>query len=731
VRHLQEFLRLTPLFLGFGLAAVVPVLAQQTTGATFGDVVVMPGGTPSDIVLDESRHRLYLINSNTNLVYFFDYAANQIVNTMPVGKGALAGALSMDGNWLYVTSGTAATLSVIDLTQNQLIQTVPLPSTPQGVEVGNDGRALISLLGTGVVAGVPQGTLLVFDRTQNAGSQLQNVVVPALPTTPVPIPAPTLPRPVTAFSGKLLRTPDGQFIVGVITPTAASSYVFVYEVVSGVVLRNRTVSGASSVLSMAPDGSRFMAGLTMFDITTLAEIAQQNNANAPFPFAAAINTAQNVGGSVFSPDGAALYSAFNTAATTTPAPPPLASTLLVNDPTNLGIRLGIKLPESLVGRLVMTSDGSQAWGLSDSGVLHLPLGNLYNYPILMPETTDVFLAMDDCNRGIASGKLNIDNLGKGKLTFTVSTASTTAALVYSQASGLAPSSITFSMEPGRSGVVRQAGTNIWTGAGTSSGTPFNITLSSPEAINIPNTIRVYMNYRQPDQRGVIYPLPTTPNSSPAGVADASGNEGLQDILLDETHHKLYITNSGYNRIEVFDLQKQQFVNPIPVGQMPHQMALGTDGNTLYVANTGGESISILDLTLGQVVDNVVFPPTPRNGTVNAIVPRAMAMGLFGLQFIMSDGSFWDLVGTAALPRPANSITPTLIAGCPVCGMMATPASDYIITLDAAATPTSMTAPPIPTSPSASSSALPGRPPLWDTTACSARAQGGDIIWPMA
>jgi len=147
----------------------------------------------------------------------------------------------------------------------------------------------------------------------------------------------------------------------------------------------------------------------------------------------------------------------------------------------------------------MTGDGSQVWGLSDSGLVHMPLGDLYNYPILAPETTEVFLAMDDCNHGVATGALNVDNLGKGKLTFSVAT-NTGSALVYKQSSGLGARTITFSMEPGRSGVVRQAGTNIWTAAGTSQGTPFNITLSSPEAINIPNMIRVYMNYRQSDQR---------------------------------------------------------------------------------------------------------------------------------------------------------------------------------------------------------------------------------------
>ena len=413
--------------------------------------------------------------------------------------------MSMDGNWLYVSNSVSSTLSVIDLSQNAVVQTVLLSSAPQGVEVGVDGRVLISMNGTGVVAGVAQGTLSVFDRNLALGQQVQPVSVPALTATPVGIPAnPGSTRPVTTFASKLLRTPDGQFIVGVVTPTNGTTYVFVYEVASGIVLRNRTMGGASSVLSMAPDGSKFMAGSSLIDMATLAVIAQENNANAPFTFSSAINTTQNVGGSIFSPDGSTLYAAFNTAATTTPAPPPLSSTLLVNDPTNLGIRLGINLPESIVAKMVMRSDGSEAWGLSDSGILDLPLGQLYNYPIVAPQTTDVFLAMDDCNHGVASGTLNVSNLGKGKLTYTIG-AGNTAALVFAQTSGLAPSAITFTMEPGRSGVTRQPGTNMWTGVGTVQGTPINVTLSAPLAINIPNVIRVYMNYRQPDQRGVIFP----------------------------------------------------------------------------------------------------------------------------------------------------------------------------------------------------------------------------------
>jgi hypothetical protein len=672
------------------LALLPPAHGQTTTGATFGDVIQLPGGTPSDIVLDELRHVLYLVENSTNQVLIFDYSAAQLVGSIGVNKSPIAAAISMDGNWLYVTSGATPLqtasgtpiLNVIDLTQNRVTQSVVLPSIPQGVEVGNDGRVLIAMMGSGVVSGVPQGTLSLFDRTLTSGAQLLPVTVPALPTTPAPLPPTTLTRPTKIFTGSLLRTPDGQFIVGVLTPTNSSTYIFVYEVASGVVLRNRTVSGSSTVLAMAPDGSRFMAGMTMYDTTTLGVIAQQNNANAPFSFTAAFNTLQNIGGSVFTPDGNTLYSAFNTATNTTPPPPSLSSTLLLNDPTNLSIRIGIRLPESVVAKMAILSDGSQAWGLSDSGMMHLPLGKLFDYPIIAPETTTVFLATDDCNRGVATGVLKVNNAGKGRMTYNV-IATGNSAMVYKQSSGLAPSTITFTMEPGRSGVVRQPGTNIWTGAGTATGSPLNVTLSSPEAINIPPIIRVYMNYRQPDQRGIIYPVPTTPNNSPNNVGgNAGGNEGLQDLLLDEARGRLYITNSGYNRIEVFDIKKQHFIDPIPVGQLPHSMAMSTDGNRLYVGNTAGESISIVDLNLGKIVDSVQFPPIPRNGTVSLIYPRTLAMGLFGLQFLMSDGSQWKVLnGNQATVRLADSVTPVKFTGGPAFGMSSTPDNKYILTLN--------------------------------------------------
>ena len=75
----------------------------------------------------------------------------------------------------------------------------------------------------------------------------------------------------------------------------------------------------------------------------------------------------------------------------------------------------------------------------------------------------------------------------------------------------------------------------------------------------------------------------------------TNSEGLQDIQFDPARNRVYIANSGYNRIEVFDIASGQFLTPIDVGQFPHQMALDGDGKTLWVANSGGESITSVDL----------------------------------------------------------------------------------------------------------------------------------------
>ena len=58
-----------------------------------------------------------------------------------------------------------------------------------------------------------------------------------------------------------------------------------------------------------------------------------------------------------------------------------------------------------------------------------------------------------------------------------------------------------------------------------------------------------MNYRQSDQRGIIYPVPVSLNNG----------QGLQEMILDDRRERIYITNAGYNRVEVFDTKRQRFL----------------------------------------------------------------------------------------------------------------------------------------------------------------------------
>ncbi len=644
----------------FGTFALLAPALQAQTSATFGEVIAL-GGIPSDIVLDQSRQRLYLVNSTANRIDIFDYSAKSLVGSIAVGNRPLGAAMSADNAYLYVANHDDSTMSVIALSGSMgslgaVSATIPLAAPPQGLETELSGRVVIGTDGTGT--NNANNTLLVYDPNQPSTSNVQAVTIAPTAATPPTIGAVTA-RPTVAINGRLMRTPDGNYIVGVNSiNNNASTIVYVYEPASTTVLLSRTVVGQSSTLSMAADGRSFMAGFTRYDLATLSVLAQQNTANAPFTFSSTFATNFNVGGSAFAPDGSALYSAFNTAALTTPAPTPNGATLLISDPKNLGIKLGINLPEAIVGKMVITADGNDAWGTSLSGVTHLPLSTLYSYPILLPESTTVFLAQDDCHQGLIQTTLKINNVGGGKLTFAVPSTITngSAAVEVGASTGVAPSTLTLTMDSGRSGVARAQGTNLYSGgtgtaAATNTGAAINIQLVSPNAINVPPLIRVFLNNRDNTTRGQVYPLATVPASTTAAL-----NQGLWDIVLDPARNLVYIKNAGYNRIEVFDTVKKEFLAPISVGQLPHQMAMGLDGNTLYVSETGGETIDRVDLTQMTVTGIITMPPFPRAANAALVSVNAMAVGLSGLQFVASNGNLWEVINGEATPRAGTFVT---------------------------------------------------------------------------
>jgi uncharacterized protein (TIGR03437 family) len=669
-------------------------------GATFGTVVTDPNATGlSDLVLDETRHRLYAVNTVTSQLEVFTLTTSRpqlvAISGQPSSGLRLSGctspisaAMSRSGKYLYITCFDSTALMRLDL--DNLSGTalfVSLAAKPEGVAVAYDEKVLVSTIGTGQGRAI----LLFFDPLADASRNLQDLAVaPPAPTSPQ-LPPPS-GRTYQGGRSRLLASRDGKVIVGVNELGNNTRTVFVYDALSTTVLRSRNVSSLSSVLSMAPDGSRFMAGLTMFETGTMQVLAAQNAANSPFLFpgggANNFNTQQNQGGSVFSPDGSYLFSAFNIAPVQNPPAQANVSRLLVNDPENLLIQLGLQLPENLAGKMVITSDGGTIYALSESGFMVLPIGSLNQYPLAMPDSPVVLLANDQC--GVTANQrtlpVNIRNAGGG------SRMSVTAQLLQVASSGnvglggggaggggvsglisiLLPPQITGGA--GNIGVgttnngntggqntqaqtspqvrVQQNGNsatltfNFSGNAARSLGTvaPSDFLLQSSDAVNIPPNVRVYQNNRNAEARGTLIPIPIGTSSS----------EGLVDMLLDSTRQRIYIANSGLNRIEIFDLRTQKLLTPLPVGQLPRSLAFGTDGVTLYVACTGGENLLRVDLDQLKVVGRVKFPPIPFNAATAVVYPAVIAGTQRGVQMIMSDGTLWKVVGDEARPRVLNT-----------------------------------------------------------------------------
>jgi len=612
--------------------------------ATFG--VVVPHTAPvADIAIDQARNRLYLLNPTVNppTVEVYNTATKPPslapgTSSIAVDPVPLSMAMSRSGRYLYVACYTSAALDIIDLNQLARVATVRLSANPEAVAVGYDEKVLISTIGTST----GQGILSVYDPNATAANSLRALVVaPAAPTVP------TLPPPgdnaYLSGHSRMAATPDGKTIVGV-HEQAASRAVWVYDVASATVLRSRTIANSGSnaspptaILAVSPDGSRLLSGNILFDATSLLVLGQQNANNAPFTFAAGSNfstqTAQ--GGAVFTPDGKSLLTAYNIVPVQSPAAQVGTSQLLVNSPDNLLVQLGFQLPEQLSGKLAITSDGAAVYAISESGFMQLPIGTVQQTsPIAVPDSNVALLATDQCGVTAAqnSAVISVRNAGGSRMAVTAQVLASTATSVQ----------VKTTAKSYGADLTAQINPNVSRTLGTAA--PDQLLIQSSEAVNIIPAVRIYQNNRNAEARGNIVPVDT-----------GAGSLGLTDLVADPARPRLYIANPGLNRIEVFDTQQQQFLTPIPTGQLPRSIALAGDGNTLYVANSGGEFLTVVDVSKLAVTGTVAFPPLPFGSTLAILTPLLVVSTQHGPQVMMSDGSLWQVAGNTVTPRILNPL----------------------------------------------------------------------------
>jgi len=638
--------------------------------ATFGKVVPLLGGG-SDIVLDEPHNRLYLTSSATNQLQVYSLAQNKFLSAITTDSEPMAAAISRSGQFLYVACYASSVVDVIDLTALAVTNRISLPSQPEGIAVAGDERVLISTTGNGTTT--ITNILLLYDPTPNSPAPLTSLAV-----TPVAPVAPTFPAPSSrAFlsaHGQLRATRDGSLIAGlhVTNANAGVGVVFVYQSASGTVLGARTLTtGFLSQLAISDDGTRILCGANLFATSTLQLLGTMNTSNATYPIApttpaSGFTTQANQGGAVFAPSGATLYTVYNVNPVNSTATTNV-SQLMFADPDNLLVTMGIQMPEFFAGKMVITADGSNAYALSDSGFVELPLSTIAQSALAEPATDVLLLTNDQCGVSTTSTSTVALNY-PGKIKATV----TTTLLQYAGVGGQANPATAPSARSTAAQLSFTFNSVLSRGYGTIN-PPHDFLLQSTDAINLPDRVRVYQNNRDSDSRGTIVPIATGISTSPQ----------LNDLLYDAPRNRIYIANTGLNRVEVYDIASEQFLTPIKVGQLPIALALTPDGTVLYVANSGGESISIVDPDKMVSTGLVAFPPIPFGSNLAPILPSAIAAGLSGLQMLMSNGQLWHVVGNTAEPRGVSTIigsnpntgAPNTIGG----GVMATtPEGRYIL-----------------------------------------------------
>ena len=652
---------------GLRALTLFAISVASAAAATFGTVVPHAAGQLTDLVLDEKNNRLFVVNSLANTVEVYRTNTNppSLLTSIKTDSAPLAIAFSPNRKALYVACYSASALDIIDTSTSAFaVTSVHLPASPEAVAVGGNEQVLVSTIGTGT----GQDVLVTVDPVALTWTLV--AIAPPAPATPT---LTAVTNAAQASRARLQTSADGRTIIGVHEQTT-TRYVFVFDVASAKVLGSRALTGASPILAVSPDGTRFLSGNMLLETSTLLILGQQNTTNSPFVFPATANftTAATQGGAVYATTalGSALLTAYNIVPTLSPAAKSNTSQLLVNTPDNLLIQLGLMLPENVLGKIVITSNSATAYALSQSGFLVLPVSTLGQAAIPctnngipstcsigVPDSNVALLASDQCGvtASLSTATIPVRSLGGGKITPTaqILTTTTTSATV-KVASG---------------SVVASFSANAAKTIGTSP--PDQILVQAAEAINVLPNIRVFQNTRNPESRGAILP-----------VDIGATTTGLTDMVADNGRQRLYIANPGLNRVEIFDMQQQKLLSPITVGQLPRSLALSTDGNTLYVANSGAEAITTIDLTKGAVSGRVALPPIPFNATFTIITPQILATTQRGVQALMSDGSMWTVVGGTLVPHTlasgifggARTITPSPLS------MAATSEGSFLLVL---------------------------------------------------
>ena len=537
---------------------IAACLAASAWAAPFGKVVAI-GGHASDLALDEGRGVLYIANFTANRIDVMSLADNTVQRSINVPSQPASLSVSPDGKYLVIAhygnfdkpQSPSNGLTVINLETNAK-QTFALGAPPFGVAFGIDNRAFIATAAEFLLFDPVLGTTVTLDT-------IANVTAKTLPQPPA-----SFPLQITTAS--LAASRDGFKIYG-LTDTIRFGYdVNTRTVRAGVYTASPPLG--PRVVSVNQDGSVFSAGWGLFEGAGIFGGRFGLISEFPSP-----TGDLNIGSHAIDSSRGVIYVQMPTPVVNGVKDPPV---LQIVEADNLAVRERIQLAENLAGKSVLSNDYNTLYSISDSGVTVFPVGSLNQARRVTASQEDVVFRGSFCDRQAASQEITILDQSGANTAFSL--INIPAGVRVSPTSGTTPARIRISVDP--AGFQNQKGTTIGT-----------IGITSTGAVNLPASIRVIVNTRQPDQRGTFVNVPGK----------------LVDILPDPARARFYILRQDKNQVLVFDSNSNTQIATLRTGNTPTQMAITFDRRYLLVGGNDTQLLYVYDLETLQATQPVSMP----------------------------------------------------------------------------------------------------------------------------
>ncbi len=552
-----------------GLGGPFPAAA-----ATFGKVVPI-GGHISDLVFDGRRGVVYIANFGAKRVDVLSASDSKLLDPIPVPATPSSLDVSPDGRYLTV-GHFSGDVTIIDLdggVRRTIAVGDPMANKVLTIAYGNSPRALV----------VSTEGIWLLDP---ADGSLENLDF-EFRAEDLPVPFATFPPDIIQASAGISGDKNVIYVIAELGGGGGeggggrATAIIHYDVAEG----QLSVLGITStpdlgprVVSVNDNGSRFLAGWALLD-PQLVLWAQFPRATGEFELGGhAWDYTRNLIYAQVPPEieGGDGDQQGEEEESRQAGPGPEGPVLEIFDTDNLTVRERIRLPENLAGKLVFSDDMETLYGASDSGVLVLPVGSLFQTPRVVAVQEDLLFQASPCDNRLVTRVLDIVDPGGGSTDFAITGAINGVRVTPS--SGRTPAQVTVTVDPT---VFRdRKGTTV-----------AELQILSSAAVNIPPPVRLLINTRDPEQRGTIINVPGK----------------LVDILPDPSRNWFYVLRQDKNQMIVFDGSTFEQVRVYRTGNTPLQMALTRDGRYMIVTNDNSGIANVYDLDAGEPSQPIIFP----------------------------------------------------------------------------------------------------------------------------